>query len=151
RSKRISLDLVGALFVDPSAAVGGLPIHAGDGLMGHFVQVPSIPCCTEPDAATAEARAALQQGDPGVVSAIDQMVTRSLDLNTSNGGIPLSGPGAMKLTGFLRVDVPGVGDFFRYQGCTTFMRLRVGGRTVFESSMGGRDHRSVYFPVSGLY
>jgi len=155
RRTSLILDLFTAIVLDPSSAAGGIPITAGDGLAGHFVQVSnSLPCCDPADAATAEARAALQPGDPGVVGAVDKMIVSELDLdNYDNHRIPLPGPGAATLSGFLRVDAPGVLDFQVYDPYRSFTRLRIGGVSIIElsSSSSTIARRSVFFPVAGLY
>jgi len=155
RRTSLVLDLFTAIVLDPSSAAGGIPITAGDGLAGHFVQVSSgLPCCEPPDAATAEARAALQSGDPGVAGAVDQMIASELYLdNYNNHRMPLPGPGAAKLSGFLRVDAPGVLDFQVYAFYRAFTRLRIGGVPIIESSssFSSLARRAVFFPVAGLY
>jgi hypothetical protein len=142
---------VAAVFLDPASAHPVIPIHPGDGLSAHFVQISDAPpCCNPPDAATADARATLQQGNLGVTAAVDQMVNGPLVLGYYDGTMPLPAPGAAHLTGFLRVDQPGVLDFRVSHGNRSYLRLRIGDRIIIEDSRGFAQ-RSASFPVAGLY
>lgn len=149
RKTNLNLDLVPAVFLDPASAHPVNPIHPGDGLSGHFVQTATGGvCCASATVADAEARLALQPGDPGVVSVTDRMITTELDLSRSNGRIPLTGAGAGRLSGFIRIAAPGFYTFDWYLEYRGTGRLRIGGKTLFEATDA---RRAVSFPVAGLY
>ncbi|MDP3938845.1 MAG: hypothetical protein Q8R92_12030, partial [Deltaproteobacteria bacterium] len=150
----VGLDLLAAAFLDPASAFAVAPIHNGDGLHGRFVQTgTSSVCCDAPDLDQAEATLLLEPGDPGVVSVVEQMINRDLNLSRSNGGFPNAFPGVARLSGFIRVDVPGPIDFQIYECCQVATRLRIGGKNVldFPSRFSGRTNRAVNFPVPGFY
>jgi hypothetical protein len=153
RKYNLNLDLIAAVFLDPSSAHPVDPIHLGDGLSGHYVRTGTVTeGCTAPSPDETELLASLQAGDPGVVSVIDQPVTTELNISTSNGRFPNFVPGVARFSGFLRVDSPTMLDFRVSQGCGATVRLKVGGRPIIDIASGsGRRTRAVSFPVAGFY
>lgn len=150
----VGLDLFSAVFLDPSSAIAVDPIHPGDGLNGRFVQTgTSSTCCEVPDLDIVEPLLELEEGDPGVISVTEQMITSEIDLTRFNGRFPDAFPGVARLSGFIRITAPGAFDFRIIQCCRMATRMRIAGTTIldFAARFSAVTNRAVYFPVAGFY